>query len=563
MNTKRGFFWFRATAIIPILILITIWLGVWAWHDRNYSYGDSLYRTVSLFDLGNDLYSGGANLDWRFAIGRWTGLASVFGAAIFALAAVLQERLALAAARWLRQDVVIIGGEGLPASAFEMVRRARRSVLWIGAPALGSMSFRSIALPWQGEDPMVTVATHAGNASHVLIAVQDDAQAMAFTRIAGDAAPKAYLTVLMKDVRLAEEAAATLNQARTRVLSIATLSARALHNSHPPFLIAQKAGHDRVHALVIGFGQTGQAMVRDLIVNCRTTFLDLPVVSIIDPNAEDLESAQRLRIPELDECGRFNFIKGFLRTEGVAPPADALVRQIVAAGPITSVYVCLNTDAAALKAAAIIQTLERRPEFGRPPIFVRLRSAGTVLGAQTGSEGLDGLTPFGDEDVILAASEFLSSEPDRSARAFSEAYRAALPDHVRNDPANRSARPWDELDETYRQANRDATAHVAAKMASAGIEESVWRGVLGLPQLPKGTLLYRSDDECEALARLEHERWNAQRRMDGWRWADLPAKDEKHRLHPSLAPYDDLSDEVKEYDRVYIRETQAASTLKR
>ena len=35
-------------------------------------------------------------------------------------------------------------------------------------------------------------------------------------------------------------------------------------------------------------------------------------------------------------------------------------------------------------------------------------------------------------------------------------------------------------------------------------------------------------------------------------------KNELRRLHPSLVPYADLSDEVKEYDRVYVRQTQDA-----
>jgi len=48
----------------------------------------------------------------------------------------------------------------------------------------------------------------------------------------------------------------------------------------------------------------------------------------------------------------------------------------------------------------------------------------------------------------------------------------------------------------------------------------------------------------------------AQRRMDGWRSSDAAAKDEAARRHPSLAPYASLSDEVKEFDRVFVRETQ-------
>jgi hypothetical protein len=77
-----------------------------------------------------------------------------------------------------------------------------------------------------------------------------------------------------------------------------------------------------------------------------------------------------------------------------------------------------------------------------------------------------------------------------------------------------------------------------------------------LPKLPPGVSLYNCDDELERLAELEHERWNAQRRMDGWRHT-TGKKSEPLRLHPSLVPYEDLDYDTQGYDRAYIRQTQA------
>jgi len=78
-----------------------------------------------------------------------------------------------------------------------------------------------------------------------------------------------------------------------------------------------------------------------------------------------------------------------------------------------------------------------------------------------------------------------------------------------------------------------------------------------VPEIPRNSQLFSTEAELEALAALEHERWNAQRRLDGWRWADLPAKDDQRRLHPALAPYDGLSATLKSYDRALVEETQA------
>ena len=111
--------------------------------------------------------------------------------------------------------------------------------------------------------------------------------------------------------------------------------------------------------------------------------------------------------------------------------------------------------------------------------------------------------------------------------------------------------------ETYRQSNRDVVAHIPAKLASAGVDPARWVGV-GLPRLGPCGALTGDPRMLEALARLEHERWNAQRRMDGWRAAPEDGRDNARRLHPALKPYDQLTERLKEFDRVIVRQSERA-----
>ena len=560
MGSRRGLLRIIAAWAFPALAVLTLALGVSAWLDQGQPFSNALYKSIALFDIGNTNYDGTNKVilsDPRIRVGRWTGLTAVFGTAILALMALLQERVALMMARWLRQDVVVVGSDGVAIKAFEAARQAKKSVVWLGAPNLGTSTINSIALPWPPEDQAKSVLEHAGDAAHVLIAQPDDASALAVVRSARRAAPNAWITVLMHDVRLAEDAAETFNEPRTRVLSQAAVAARALSLEHPPFLMAKERGHTRVHALLVGFGRTGQAIARDLIVNGRTTYLDKPRITVIDPRANALAAVMRVRAPEVDQSADLAFVDGEIGSSAIAPDMQTLSRAVVDGGPVTAVYVCLRHDSDALATAGMLQSFMRMASGEPPMIFVRLRDAGVVSTATEGQRGLDTLTSFGELESILKASEFLSAAPDAAARAFNEAYRASLTPEMLNDPDNRAVRPWDTLEETYRQANRDAVAHIPAKLASAGIDPKLWRGVTGIPALSHDICLFRDAQELEALAMLEHERWNAQRRMDGWRWADLPAKDEARRLHPSLAAYEDLTDPVKEYDRIYVRETQA------
>lgn len=57
----------------------------------------------------------------------------------------------------------------------------------------------------------------------------------------------------------------------------------------------------------------------------------------------------------------------------------------------------------------------------------------------------------------------------------------------------------------------------------------------------------------EMLAKNTHENWARQRIEDGWRWG--PRRDDAKKEHPSLVPYEKLSEKEKQYDRRTATET--------
>lgn len=69
-------------------------------------------------------------------------------------------------------------------------------------------------------------------------------------------------------------------------------------------------------------------------------------------------------------------------------------------------------------------------------------------------------------------------------------------------------------------------------------------------ELPEELLSLRED-----IARNVHEAWAAQRYADGWSYG--PERNDRLRQHPCLVPYDELSEEEREYDR-----TTALNTLR-
>jgi len=58
--------------------------------------------------------------------------------------------------------------------------------------------------------------------------------------------------------------------------------------------------------------------------------------------------------------------------------------------------------------------------------------------------------------------------------------------------------------------------------------------------------------EIEKMAVMEHGRWIVERLRAGWRYG--PHRRPKEKMSPYLTPWNELPDEVKEYDRIVIRE---------
>ncbi len=74
------------------------------------------------------------------------------------------------------------------------------------------------------------------------------------------------------------------------------------------------------------------------------------------------------------------------------------------------------------------------------------------------------------------------------------------------------------------------------------------------PRDTSGVVLPREILELtELLARNTHENWARQRLADGWRYG--PRRDDAKKEHPSLVPYEDLSEKEKDYDRRTAMET--------
>jgi hypothetical protein len=104
---------------------------------------------------------------------------------------------------------------------------------------------------------------------------------------------------------------------------------------------------------------------------------------------------------------------------------------------------------------------------------------------------------------------------------------------------------WRKLKQQYRNSSLQQAGHITAKLTMLGLEAvRVKRG-----RKPRVMRLSRS--QIERGAAMEHARWNIERLKEGWRLGK--ERDAKAKRSPYLVPWDELTNDVKEIDRVAVK----------
>jgi ppGpp synthetase/RelA/SpoT-type nucleotidyltranferase len=161
-----------------------------------------------------------------------------------------------------------------------------------------------------------------------------------------------------------------------------------------------------------------------------------------------------------------------------------------------------------------------------PRVLVNLPKDAQTLRAFVGSRALD-----------------LSAEVrDSIAKAIHEEYRATRV--ATGQIADPAMSEWGELPDDLKESNRDQARHIAEKLRHIGCFVDKAGASADKP-------VVFTREEVEAMARMEHGRYNAERLLDGWRWGEV--RDPQGKTNPHLISWDELPEEVRKIDRQTVR----------
>jgi hypothetical protein len=190
------------------------------------------------------------------------------------------------------------------------------------------------------------------------------------------------------------------------------------------------------------------------------------------------------------------------------------------------VHVGVVEDAALAKDRQFLE-----PEWQDCPNLVRLPLDSMTLRAFLLVDEL----PWQREEFAAAAQ-----------RTHQEYVRSAVP----RDP---SLLPWKDLPEQLKVSNFHHVAYAESILNTVGL------GVRPVSDPDKPLLDIAEvlgEEGMDRLAEMEHGRWNVERLLLGWRYAEV--KDVSGKRSPYLVPWDSLPREIQKYDVGAIRSLPAS-----
>lgn len=285
-----------------------------------------------------------------------------------------------------------------------------------------------------------------------------------------------------------------------------------------------------ISALILGAGQLGTEMLKALTWYCQMDNYRFKVNAFdIDESSKDRIAAQ---CPEL-LCDKYNgvYVEGeaFYQIDIHAcnVNTESFRNKVRKIGNISFAFVSLGNDSLNITAAVNLRILFEQMRIH--PVIMAVVSNPEKAAALTGAKDKNG-TPYdiqfvGDAKTVYSAAVIINPELEKDALELHKRYN-------NGDPYG-----FYEFEYNY-------------KSSMASVIHFDIRKKLGIPGAGKPDADL-SDSERETIETLEHKRWNAYMRSEGFIYSgskDKKSRNDLGKMHHNLVVFDELSNEDKRKD---------------
>lgn len=313
----------------------------------------------------------------------------------------------------------------------------------------------------------------------------------------------------------------TRQDARLRPLSLNQAAVRAALANAELTDAAHRLGLARVEVGIIGHSQLLEEVATFILRHAWSAGLAPPCIKIDSAYTSHWQGWFDLHRQAFESYPR---VLG-MHTEPVSFANNH--HTLINDATLSRIVIDLGDDAATIEAAFRICLHRSREQELNYTIQPVTRSAHSLRALYCNGE-----MDF-DEPISLAlhchAGSLMSRQRDQAAARKHLVYTEGLPDEA-DLPANK---PWRHIDETHVHASRAAAEHDPIK---------------------KSDLARLGDSEAaqEQMHRNEHERWSAERLLDGWLPKTARSVKAAKLLHANLVPWEELNASDKQKDAAQV-----------
>lgn len=321
---------------------------------------------------------------------------------------------------------------------------------------------------------------------------------------------------------------------RLRVFNEGELVARRLMKAFPPDESIARSDTETAHLLLIGLGSIGQAVILQLARMGHYRSGKRPKITVVDQQVGHQWRTLLKAYRAIEQWVQVETHEVRIEEIGSADVRKWLYDE----APVTMAYACTRNEVANLRISRLIlKELKGDGQKGdlAHPKIVAIDSPGGMI--------LSDFAKHGDHQDRFHLFSLSQSGRDGSSRDglmtdIDDRYARLMHEDYCKKNKNDSSKPWEQLSETLRNANRRPADHFDVKLRALG---------LALVSKEGAAPAQLTADELELLARMEHDRWWADRALDGWSHAVV--RNNKLKEHDNMVPYGELSEATRQIDR--------------
>lgn len=195
-----------------------------------------------------------------------------------------------------------------------------------------------------------------------------------------------------------------------------------------------------------------------------------------------------------------------------------------------TIYLCAATDTRTVTLARRLQPLLKDDTVPVVAVLLQTDALADLLGSDNTTLS-PRISVFPLIHNTLALDQILGAQQDRAARIIHDMYCEDRIAHGESLESNPSLRPWDDQPEGIKDSNREQADHLPVKLRAIGLTvDAVSNNLRDFTLTPQ---------QIQLLSEMEHRRWMAGKRLDGWRHAS-GKRNRTLKLDPLLVKFEQL-----------------------